>query len=83
MPDATTFSILNLGCEGEKMDPNLGSLVVAELVLSLIDEMESIDPGVRERLYARAIKKAREADHDRTADVVAALEAMRQGMIGS
>ena len=65
------------------MDPNLGSLIVAELVLAMIDEMESVDPGVRERLYIRAIKKAREADHERSADVVAALEAMRQGQIGS
>jgi hypothetical protein len=65
------------------MDPNLGSLVVAELVLALIDEMEAMDPGVRERLYIRAIKKAREADHERSPDVVAALEAMRQGIIGS
>jgi hypothetical protein len=65
------------------MDPNLGSLVVAELVLAMIDEMETLDPDVRERLYARAIKKAREADHVRTADVVAALEAMRQGNISS
>ncbi len=65
------------------MDPNLGSLIVAELVLALMDEMESIDPGARERLFIRAIKKAREADHDRTADVVAALEAMREGKIGS
>ncbi len=65
------------------MDPNLGSLIVAELVLAIIDEMESIDPGVRERLYVRAIKKARQADHERSPDVVAALEAMRQGQIGS
>jgi hypothetical protein len=65
------------------MDPNLGSLVVAELVLALVDEMDSMDPGARERLYVRAIKKARETDHERVPDVVAALEAMRQGMIGS
>lgn len=65
------------------MDPNLGSLVVAELVLALIDEVDTMDPGARERLYVRAIKKAREADHERSPDVVAALEAMRQGMIGS
>lgn len=65
------------------MDPNLGSLIVAELVLAIIDEMESVDPGVRERLYVRAIKRAREADHDRSADVVAALEAMRQGQIAA
>jgi hypothetical protein len=65
------------------MDPNLGSLVVAELVLALVDEMDALDPGARERLYARAIKKAREADHERTSDVVAALEAMRQGQIGT
>jgi hypothetical protein len=65
------------------MDPNLGSLVVAELVLALVDEFDTLDPGARERLYIRAIKKAREADHDRSPDVVAALEAMRQGMIGS
>ena len=65
------------------MDPNLGSLIVTELVLALIDEMETSDPGARERLYVRAIKKAREADHVRASDVVAALEAMRQGTIGS
>ena len=65
------------------MDPNLGSLIVAELVLALIDEVDSMDPGARERLYARAIKKAREAGHERVPDVVAALEAMRQGKIGS
>jgi hypothetical protein len=65
------------------MDPNLGNLVVAELVLALVDEMDSMDPGARERLYVRAIKKARETDHERVPDVVAALEAMRQGMIGS
>jgi hypothetical protein len=65
------------------MDPNLGSLVVAELVLALIDEMDTMDPGARERLYIRAIKKARNADHERVPDVVAALEAMRQGTIGS
>ncbi len=65
------------------MDPNLGSLVVAELVLALIDELDAADPGTRERLYIRAIKKAREADHERAPDVVAALEAMRQGIIGS
>ena len=65
------------------MDPNLGSLIVAELVLAIIDEMESVDPGVRERLYVRAIKKARQADHERSPDVVAALEAMRQGQIGT
>ncbi len=65
------------------MDPNLGSLIVAELVLALVDEMDTLDPGARERLYARAIKKAREADHERAPDVVAALEAMRQGQIGT
>ncbi len=65
------------------MDPNLGSLVVAELVLALVDELDTMDPGARERLYVRAIKKAREADHDRTSEVVAALDAMRQGTIGS
>jgi hypothetical protein len=65
------------------MDPNLGSLVVAELVLALVDELDAADPGARERLYARAIKKAREADHERSPDVVAALEAMRQGQIGT
>lgn len=42
-----------------------------------------MDPGARERLYVRAIKKAREADHDRAPDVVAALEAMREGKIGT
>ncbi len=65
------------------MDPNLGSLVVAELVLALIDEMDTLDPGARERLYIRAIKKARDSDIDRSPDVVAALEAMREGKIGS
>jgi hypothetical protein len=65
------------------MDPNLGSLVIAELVLALIDEMDTLDPGARERLYIRAIKKAREADIVRSPDVVAALEAMREGKIGS
>ena len=65
------------------MDPNLGSLIVAELVLAMIDEIDTLDPGARERLYARAIKKAREADHERSSEVVAALEAMRQGKIGS
>jgi hypothetical protein len=65
------------------MDPNLGSLIVAELVLALIDEAEMLDPGARERVFIRAIKKAREADVERGPDVVAALEAMRQGMIGS
>ncbi len=75
--------LLPLLQDSHRMDPNLGSLIVAELVLALMDEMESIDPGARERLFIRAIKKAREADHDRTADVVAALEAMREGKIGS
>ena len=65
------------------MDPNLGSLIVTELVLALVDELDTMDPGARERLYVRAIKKAREADHDRTPEVVAALEAMRQGTLGS
>jgi hypothetical protein len=65
------------------VDPTLGSLVLAELVLALVDEMDAMDPGARERLYIRAIKKAREAGHDRTSDVVAALEAMREGKIGS
>lgn len=63
------------------MDPNLGSLVVTELVLALIDELETTDPGARERLYIRAVKRAREADHERSADVVAALEAIREGKI--
>ena len=65
------------------MDPNLGSLIVTELVLALIDEVDCLDPGARERLYVRAIKKAREADHERAPEVVAALEAMRQGIIGT
>jgi hypothetical protein len=65
------------------MDPTLGSLVVAELVLALVDEMDTMDPGARERLYIRALKKAREADHERSPDVVAALQAMREGKIGS
>jgi hypothetical protein len=65
------------------MDPNLGSLVITELVLALIDEMEMQDPGARERLFIRAIKKAREADFDRSPEVVATLDAMRQGIIGS
>jgi hypothetical protein len=65
------------------MDPNLGTLIIAELVLALVDEIDSLEPGARERLYIRAIKKAREADHERAPDVVAALEAMRQGMIGT
>ena len=65
------------------MDPNLGNLVIAELVLALIDEVDTMDPGARERLYIRAIKKAREAVHERVPEVVAALEAIRQGVIGS
>lgn len=65
------------------MDTNLGNLIIAELVLALIDEMDTMEPGARERLYVRAIKKAREADHERVPDVVAALEAMRQGTIGT
>ena len=65
------------------MDPNLGNLIVTELVLAIVDELEMLDPSARERLYIRAIKKAREADHVRAPDVVAALEAMRQGMIGA
>ncbi len=65
------------------MDPNLGTLVIAELVLALIDEMDTLDPGARDRLYIRAIKKAREADIVRSPDVVAALEAMREGKIAS
>ncbi len=65
------------------MDPVLGSLVIAELVLALVDEMDTMEPGARERLYIRAIKKAREADHERSPDVVAALEAMREGKIAS
>ena len=65
------------------MDPNLGSLILTELVLALIDELETVEPGARERLYVRAIKKAREADHDRSAEVVAALGAMREGIIGT
>ena len=65
------------------MDPNLGSLIVTELVLALIDEVDTIDPGARERILIRAIKKGREADHDRSTEVVAALEAMRQGLIAS
>lgn len=65
------------------MDPNLGSLVVTELVLALIDEIDAMDPGARDRLYIRAIKKAREADHERVPEVVATIEAMRQGVIGS
>ncbi len=65
------------------MDPNLGSLIVTELVLALIDEMDTQDPGARDRLYIRAIKKARSADHVRVPEVVAGLEAMRKGMIGS
>ena len=65
------------------MDPNLGSLILTELVLAIVDELETIDPGARDRLYVRAIKRAREADHERTADVVAALEAIREGKIGA
>jgi len=65
------------------LDTNLGNLIIAELVLALIDEMDTMEPGARERLYVRAIKKAREADHERVPDVVAALEAMRQGTIGT
>ena len=65
------------------MDPNLGSLILTELVLAIVDELETIDPGARDRLYVRAIKRAREADHERTADVVAAREASREGKIGA
>ena len=75
--------MLNRRPESDNMDPNLGSLVLAELVLSIIDELETLDPDARTRLYARAIKKAREADHDRVPEVVATLEAMRQGKIGT
>ena len=65
------------------MDPNLGSLILTELVLAVVDELETLDPGARDRLYVRAIKKAREADHDRASDVVAALGAIREGKIGT
>ena len=65
------------------MDANLGSLILTELVLALIDEAEMIDPEARQRIFIRAIKRAREADHERKTEVVAALEAMRQGIIGS
>ena len=82
MSAVAALSILNL--QGRiRMDPNLGSLIVTELVLALVDEVDSLDPGARERLYVRAIKKAREADHERAPEVVAALEAMRQGIIGT
>ena len=75
--------MLNRRPESDNMDPKLGSLVLAELVLSIIDELETLGPDTRTRLYARAIKKAREADHDRVPEVVATLEAMRQGKIGT
>ncbi len=65
------------------MDPNLGSLVVTELVLSMIDELDSLEPGIRARLYERAINKAENADHVRVPDGVAALQAMRDGKIGT
>ncbi len=82
MRGAAALGLLNPR-EGRHMDPNLGSLVLTELVLSLIDEAESLDPGARERLLIRAIKRAREGDHERVPDVVAVLEGMRQGIIGS
>lgn len=65
------------------MDPNLGSLVLTELVLSMIDELDSLEPGTRDRLYERAINKAENANHVRVPDVVAALQAMREGKIGT
>jgi hypothetical protein len=83
VPAIAALSGTNRFMQGLRMDPNLGSLIVAELVLALVDEFDAMDPGARERLYVRAIKRAREADHDRTPEVVAALEAMRQGTMGS